>query len=304
MTKSLKTVLKMVRDSQPFNRAATSTVSAAFAMTGVRSEFVIKHLPRVGVVRRRLPNGRTLSLWSEGDDWVSCQVYWRGWDGYESETIPLFYSLASRAGVTIDVGAFVGYYSLIAAHANPSGSVFAFEPLPTIHERLRGNIKLNGLDNVECVPCAVSDIEGETQFYHMNSRIPSSSSLSFEFMKSTGNLVSSTVPVITLDRYVAEKKIHKVDLVKIDTESTECHVLGGMRKTLERDHPDIFCEVLAGRASEAGLEEILGPLGYRYYLLSSKGPDERPHIKGHPEWLNYLFSTSLSKSGPLAACPL
>jgi hypothetical protein len=57
-------------------------------------EVAIKHLPRTGPVRSRLPNGEVLRLWSRGDDWISNQVFWRGWSGYEPETTPLFFELA------------------------------------------------------------------------------------------------------------------------------------------------------------------------------------------------------------------
>ena len=78
-------------------------------------------------------------------------------------------------------------------------------------------------------------------------------------------------------------------MVKIDTETTEPQVLRGMMETMWRDRPAIVCEVL-GRGSEQALEQILGPLGYHYYLLTPAGPAERDHVEGHPEWLNYLFS--------------
>jgi FkbM family methyltransferase len=289
---ALETAFKRIRKSQPLNTIATSAIATAFALTGTSSEFVIKHLHRVGTVRRRMPNGRTLSLWSRGDDWVSNQIYWRGWDGYEPETVPVFFRLATRAAVTFDVGAYVGYYTLIAAHANPDGRVHAFEPMPGIHERLLSNIRLNDLKNVECVPSAVGDADGEAPFFHIEAKLPTSSSLSIEFMRPTPGLVSSTVSVITLDRYVTDRAIPRIDLLKIDTESTEWQVMRGMRNTIKRDHPDIFCEVLEGRAHTRTLEEMLGPLGYHYYLLTPAGPVKRDRIEGHAEWLNYLFSTA------------
>jgi hypothetical protein len=63
-----------------------------------------------------------------------------------------------------------------------------------------------------------------------------------------------------------------------------------MMETLRRDHPMIICEALEGRGSERALEEALGPLGYRYYLLTPDGPEKRSRIEGHPVWLNYLFT--------------
>ena len=276
--------------SQPFNAVATSTVRCLLSSTGLQSETVIKHLHPAGLVRSRLPNGRELQLWSQADDWVSNQIYWRGWDGYESETVPLFFRLAEHADVTLDIGAYVGFYSLLAAHANPCGRVFAFEPMLTIFKRLQKNVALNDLTNVECTASAVGALSGTATFFHTTSDMPTSSSLSFEFMREADNLQGTDVPVLTVDEFVAHKNLDQIDLVKIDTESTEPEVLQGMVKTLQRDHPSIVCEVLQGRGRAHGLETLLRPLGYNFYLLTPEGPMLQERIEGHSEWLNYLFS--------------
>jgi hypothetical protein len=91
---------------------------------------------------------------------------------------------------------------------------------------------------------------------------------------------------------VEQNRLERVDLVKIDTESTEPQVLQGMLQTLTRDRPNIICEVLKGRGSEQAVEDLLSPLGYRFYLLTPDGPKLRDRIVGHPQWLNYLFTTS------------
>ncbi len=285
----VKQTLKRLRYWQPLNFAVTSILRGVLSAAGYESEFIIKHLHKVGRVKRELPNGRTLSLWSRADDWVTNQIFWRGWDGYESETTPLFFRLASRAQVTIDVGAYVGYYTLLAAHANPQGRVYAFEPMPDTYERLRKNIAMNSLSNVECFCKAVGEKEGAAKFFYTAGLLPCSSSLSFDFMQTASGLCVSDVDVLALDRFVSERELQRVDLIKIDTESTEPQVLLGMAETLRRDRPFIICEVL-GRGSEQALEEILRPLGYRYYLITPKGLDLRARIEGHPVWLNYLFT--------------
>lgn len=287
----LKNGLKIARASQPFNLLATTSLRQVMHLTGKRHDGIIKHLHRVGRTRDKLPNGHTLNLWSRGDDWVSNQVFWRGWESYEPESGLLFFRLAQRAQVTFDVGSYVGFYSLLAAHANPRGQVFAFEPMPQIFKRLCINIGLNHLKNVHCYHTAVGQQPGTAEFYHATEPLPTSSSLSFDFMKDVSNLTCSKVPVITLDDFVEERKIERVDLVKIDTESTEPDVLRGMEQTLRRDHPDLICEVLYGRGSGEALAEVLRPLGYTFYLLTPQGPQRREHIEGHPEWFNYLFTT-------------
>ena len=96
---------------------------------------------------------------------------------------------------------------------------------------------------------------------------------------------------MSVDTFARDHHLDGIDLMKIDTETTEPEVLRGALETLRRDHPSIVCEVLAGRGSEGGLEEILRPLGYRYYLLTPEGPVLRERIEGHPAWLNYFFTT-------------
>jgi len=286
-----KRALKRLRTLQPFNYLAAGAVHAVQTAIGVQSELVVKHLHKVGMVRRKLPNGRTLKLWSRADDWVSNQVYWRGWSGYEPETAPLFFRLASRAQVTFDVGAYVGFFSLVAAHANKNARVYAFEPMPKIYERLQMNVRINNLSNVQCVNCAIGDNEGTAEFYSSGSEMQCSSSLSLGFMQGAETMYSFPVEVLILDRFVSDSQINRVDLMKIDTETTEPEVLCGMSETLARDHPMIVCEVLMSRGVESRLEAILNPLGYRYYHLTPNGPVLREHIEGHPEWLNYLFTT-------------
>lgn len=287
---SIKSALKAVRASQPFNVTATTFVKAACALAGTAPEVVVKHLHRVGNVRAKLPNGHYLRLWSLGDDWVSNRVYWRGWTGYDGECGPTFFRLAQRADVVLDVGAYVGFYTLLAGHANPEGRIHAFEPLPAIHERLTGNVALNKLSNVECHLAAVGETSGLADYFHGADLLPTSSSLSFDFMKTAADVQRSTVRVIRLDEFIESRQISRVDLMKVDTESTEPEVLRGMKTVLARDRPHIVCEVLPGRNTERAIEEVLQPLGYRYYLLTPEGPQPTDRIVGHPEWLNYLLT--------------
>lgn len=269
---------------------ATSMTRAALHAVGANSELVVKHLHRVGTVRRILPNERTLVLWSHGDDWVSNQVYWRGWAGYEPEMAPLWFHFAARASVVLDVGAHVGFYALLAAHANPKGRVFAFEPHPTVYERLVRNVALNGVENVRCMQAACGARAGTGELYEVDGRgIPSGSTLECGFMKPEWGIRSRAVSVLMLDEFVAGADLGTVDLVKLDTEGTEPQVLEGMQDTLRRHRPVIFCEVLPDRGTEEALEAVFGSLGYRYYLLKGDGPKLMDRIRADVTWWNWLF---------------
>lgn len=293
MVSSLIKLAKWGRASQPFNILATSAMKAFMKATHMQSEFVIKHLPRSGSVKSRLPNGRFLRLQSRGDDWVSNQVFWREWSGYEPEIAPLFFRLAARSRVTLDIGAHVGFYSLLAAHANPQSSIYAFEPLLTIYRRLQQNAELNHLTNIHCVNMAVGEFNGEADIFY-GGEIPCGATLSTEIKRLLPGLKKSTVSVIALDDFVSDHALKHVDLVKIDTETTEEQVLRGMYKTLQRFHPNIICEVWGGPGLESWggpkriLETILAPSGYRCYVFTPEGL--LPYQEGN-ERINYLFTT-------------
>ena len=290
MAETATRLLKRLRVSQPLNAVGTAVVRSTLRSFGCQSEFVIRHLHRVGRVRCKLPNGRTMVLWSRADDWVSNQVYWRGWAGYEPEGSRLFFALGTRAAVTFDIGAHVGYYALLAGHANPRGTVFAFEPHPEVHQRLMYNVALNRLTNVRCIPRALgAEARTTTLYYEHSAGMLSGSSLTVKLKHDVPTLGSSSVTVVTGDEFVSVNGIQRIDLMKIDTETTEPQILRGLMETLRRDRPIIFCEVLPGGDTESELEGLLAPLGYRYYMLTPSGAEPMVAIRPHPEYLNYLF---------------
>ena len=288
---SLKRPLRAARAWPPLNTPLTAACRAGVRALRLPPGRLAGYLPRAGLVEAPLPDGTTLRMWSRADDDVTGQVYWNGWAGHEPEASPLFYDLARTARTTIDVGAHVGYFALLAAHANPSGHVYAFEPHPVVYERLVRNASLNRLENLTCERLAVGREAGSARFFHVRGGIHSSSSLSQDFMESIvdhSRLVSCEVEVVALDGFIAERGIEHVDLVKIDTETTEDAVFVGMTGIIEKHQPVIFCEMLQERAAKI-IEDIVQPFGYRFFLLEGGGPVPREHISPHPAWRNFCL---------------
>ena len=118
MVNTIKCVVRAARASQPFNYLATSLIKATQQATGRELSFLSDHLPKCGVTTSRLPNGRVLQLHAASDNDFASWIFWRGWDGHETETIQLFFRLAERSRTTFDVGAHLGLYTLVAGHAN------------------------------------------------------------------------------------------------------------------------------------------------------------------------------------------
>lgn len=297
---SIKKALKRARASQPFNRVATSAIRGLFDATGWRSEFIIKHLPRTGAVSVELPGGGSLRMHATGEDWIPTQLFWRGWLGYEPEIMPLFLRLAREAEAVFDVGAHIGFYSLVAGIVNPAARVFAFEPLARNFEWIERNIALNELTNVHALCAAAGDRAGTQEFYFLDLGTPVSSSLRGDVVRPAlpGQVVDHVpVPVVTLDSVVAEHGVGRVGLIKLDTERTEHEVLAGARQMLARDRPEIICEVWPDAGNERELEALLRPLGYRFFHLTDAGPRERAEIVGTRQDLNYLFTARPAELG-------
>jgi FkbM family methyltransferase len=226
---------------------------------------------------------------SAGDDWVSTQLFWYGLERSEPDAL-VFYKLARTAQVTIDVGAHIGLYSLLASCANPRGRVIAFEPLPRVFARLQGNVEANQRDNIQCLPMAVGQNEGIQDFYFAPiDALPSSSGLNPRFFDNSGvPFRSQPVPVVSLDAFCLSSRIERVDLVKIDTESTEAAVLEGMAHQLAESQPHILCEVLDVSDTAEEIEGLLNRHGYRFFHLTPDGPQAQTHLVGHPFWRNYV----------------
>jgi len=169
---SLGSAVKAMRSHPALNVPVTTLLRGVLRGLGRQSPWLTQHLPRSGVVGVRLPNGALLRLWSRGDDWISTQIFWHGLEGYEPETVGAFFRLAEQAAVTVDLGAYVGYFTVMAALANDAGRVIALEPLPATFSRLQRNVSLNGLSNVASRNVAAGASSGSAELHHMgcNSR--------------------------------------------------------------------------------------------------------------------------------------
>lgn len=150
---------------------------------------------------------------------------------YEPETTRLFETLLRPGMTVLDVGAHVGYYSMLAARlVGPAGHVCAFEPDPRNCGLLRRNIELNGYGNIEVVPSAVADREGVILLFRSSLGSDQNSISS----TSQGTLREEAVPVpaMTLDEFARSTGSPKIDFIKMDVEGCEPLALIGMRQLI------------------------------------------------------------------------
>jgi len=182
----------------------------------------------------------------------------------------------------LDVGANIGYYTLIAAPR--CHSVYAFEPVSSIYERLILNRRLNNFDNVYCVNSACSDVDGERIYVYAADETNTGSSSIIKPPNFSG--IVEEVECITLDKFVERENVPYVSVVKIDVEGMEAKVLRGMKEILTNDSPIIVVEIgseerfkLVGE-SKNELHKYLQDLGYVPFRIAGKNKIER--INGFP----------------------
>jgi FkbM family methyltransferase len=176
-----------------------------------------------------------------------------------------------------DVGANVGYYTILFAQLAPRGRVLAFEPTPTA-AMLRSNLKHHNVQNAEVHEVALGATTGEKQ-----DRI-------YRLWGSEGEV--KTYPFYKLDDFVDRHRIERVDCIKIDVDSFDFDVLRGAEQTLLHRNPVIVVELndaLAKRNQRAG-EALawLAQRGYRKALvldhenfMLQRGADAFSALSGH-----------------------
>ena len=182
--------------------------------------------PGLGRVTTLLPDGGKLRLISDGDDgkdYIAYKVAGRRLDRFEPETTRVVAALLPEAMTFFDVGANTGVFALAAA-ADSRRRVVGFEPVPQIAKRFAENVRLNGYRNLRVEACAVNDCDGELTLHipRTKSSLPTTASAAEGFKSET---YAVQVPAVTLDGYVAKHAINRVDLIKLDTETTEDRVL-------------------------------------------------------------------------------
>ena len=173
--------------------------------------------------------------------------------------------LLNPGSVFVDVGANVGYFTLLASTLG--ARVVAYEPTPSVFARLKENVALNGFEDAQLVNAAVMDKPG-TLSLHISGDDPEANSLFGD--DAQDNTPCVRVPAITLDDDLAARGIQHVDLLKIDAEGAEPFVLDGATRLLGSPNPPvIIVEVNAFTLKCAGLQpsDILSRLeshGYNH----------------------------------------
>ena len=194
---------------------------------------------------------------------------------YDPNIAVVINSLLPQRGVFIDVGANMGYLSLLASKVvGELGKVYAIEPSSRDFLRLVDNVNLNGLGNVYSYHIAILDSHKKAEINIAGEERSALNTFGKEFSyKGTEKLGAEEVQAVTIDEFVDTEKIGKVDLIKLDIEGSELSALRGARDSIEKFRPAIILGVnrdalTANGVDIADLKKMLQELRYNTYILT------------------------------------
>ena len=160
---------------------------------------------------------------------------------FRPEVSKLINRMLRPGQVAIDIGANVGMHSVIMANrVGPTGHVVVFEPDPHPMGRLRRNMALNGIDWVTTVEAAVSARSETRTFYLHDDSIGNFANASLVAANVGKQTASVEMQVVSIDEWMRDNPLPRVDVVKLLAQGEEYNALQGMRGLIERDRPKIF----------------------------------------------------------------
>jgi FkbM family methyltransferase len=239
-------------------------------------------IPPSGILRIKNREGKVMKLKTNQTNYLTKVIFWEG--GYENfEYTQIFLKLIKKVRTFYDIGANIGYYSLLAAMENENIKVVGFEPAQGPLYYFNENVSINNFKNIKVESIALSHKDGEIEFYEIRNK-------KYKYLKhnlagesnagslTTGrNFEVNKVKTSTVDEYVFRNNETNIDLIKIDTEGTEHLILEKSGYVLKEMKPIVICEILFN-VIEKELEEIMSSYGYEFYYPTQKGLEKQSTI--------------------------
>jgi FkbM family methyltransferase len=221
--------------------------------------------------------------------YASKVLFWDNIEGFEFSSVKIFCEVVKSARVFFDIGANIGYYSLLASSIKQKDiSVYAFEPMPSAYGFLEKNISINGFDNIKPQKLALSNQQGKATFYCIANEkfkhLPQLTGDGGLSQHQSGDRTKSSfeVDIDTLDSFVSRNlNGQTIDLIKLDTEANEHFVLMGAKGVLQHHRPIIQCEILKEQVEKEILMTLNG-CNYLYFRATDKGLEQVNHFENNP----------------------
>lgn len=207
-------------------------------------------------------------------DTIQRRIYFFG--TWEPRISRFFARTLSDGDSFVDVGANIGYYSLLAANAvGPSGRVFAVEASPSIFGKLKRNVAMNGFKNIELFNVAVSDKAGLLKIYlGPDANIGSTTTIG---PLSSDHHLEAEIPASPLAAIIGEDRLLSARLIKIDVEGAEPQVIRGIAHLMHRfaNETEWIIEISPEAICKSGesvddLLAVFRSAGYKLYSIHNE----------------------------------
>ncbi len=187
-------------------------------------------------------------------DLIQMCVYHFGiWEPHISALIE---SRLKHGDIFCDVGANIGYHSLLASRAvGPFGKVIAIEASPMIYGKLVKNLRLNQVANVETINVAVTAEPGQTPIYKGYDRNIGTAST----VRSRGHGLEAVVQGLPLASILSAEDRKRLRLVKIDVEGAELSILQELASCIREYSQDL--EIIAEITPDVRLQDVFDHFG-------------------------------------------
>lgn len=222
---------------------------------------------RTKIIHSRI-NGYDLLVLANED--VGRSIVYGG--SYESVESSYLRKRIRPDAVCLDIGANIGYFTMLLARVAIAGSVHAFEPISLNAALLSASIELNGFSNIIVNQCAVGAYTGDIFFSEASDSAYSS------ILDTKRKPLNRTrrVPLITLDKYLDQSDVKRVDFLKADVEGAEGLVVAGASKLLsdETRRPQLVLLELFDKnlrvfgTSVANVLEEMTKFGYQPFVIT------------------------------------
>ncbi len=171
---------------------------------------------------------------------------------YEEIELDIFECLAKESTTIIDVGGSIGDYTCVGAANLPAdGKLIVFEPVPENIGYIQKNVVQNGLtEKVVIEPKAAGDSVGELTIHLVEGSVGTHTAGTTNNEATISG--SITVPIVSMDSYLAEHKLKSIDILKIDVEGYDGFVLRGAKNILVNDKPTLFVEFVPDHLTKCG----------------------------------------------------
>ena len=222
----------------------------------------------------------------------------------EREDWDFIESLIPEDATVLDIGANVGWFTIQLANKYPAVDIYSFEPVPATYAKMKRNLELNGIGEMSIrggrvctVNAGLYDKDAESTIF-----VPGSSEASslqpvndkFYLRDDDEGQTAISCVIKTMDTFVREQGIKRLDFIKCDTEGAEKMVFLGAKQVLKNFKPMVYTEMLRKHAKRFGYHpneiiEYFKDYDYDCYREENGHLIQFPFMDDRTEETNFFF---------------